>query len=663
MDSLQKRVLARLAEDFYPPTTAPELAKALKLPVPKAATALEALEHQKVLENSEGGYVFNPGSDLVAGFFQAHIKGFGFIHLGRDRHYYVGPGAAKGARDGDIVLAEVLARNPGKAPMVRVTGFLARADQLVVAQFNASSGLGSVQAGNRKIIIPPRLAANAKDGDWVLAASAGWEGRVVSVLSEADRGRMDLLAIAAKRGIVPVFTREVEREAAELADELSTEEISPRLDLRGENVVTIDDEGTQDLDDGFSLKGLANGNWQLGIHIADAAHYVTPGSALDREAFKRALSVYLVDREVPMLPAKLSRNLCSLLPGQDRLAVSCLAEVSPQGEVLAYQFAETVIRSRAKLSYRQVDLSNCGEWEQLIGDAGHLAQALNLRRRQRGAAHIDLPATKITLDDDGHPIDMGPRETGASRETIEEFMILVNQLSAEYLFNKDIPFLSRTNDGFHSARGGDLGKFLSLWGHKLDYPLSAKELQKFVQKITGTPEEVPVSRKLARCLQKSRYNPQPEGHYNLAVERYTHFSAPIRRYADLFLHRQIKYAVNNLSLKDLGRDLPRVAEQCTFRERLAQDVEGECLELKKLQYMEGPGNVQYTGLVTDITGSGPLVWLDNTVEGVAVAGLPREELAGFKPGDPINVTVHKLDYKAKQVYFAVMPEKNLKKLT
>jgi ribonuclease R len=662
MDNLQKRVLARLAEDFYRPTTASALVSALRMPVAKVEAALEALEGSGVLENTQSGYVFNPASDVVAGYFQAHIRGFGFIHPGRDMQYYVGPGAGKGARDGDIVLGDVIARNPGKAPMVRVTDLLFRADQWVVAQFSASSGLGSVQVGKRKIIVPPRLAGNAKDGDWVLVASAGWEGRVVSVLDDADQGRMDLLALAAKRGIVPFFPSEAEQEAAGLPDVLGSPDVDNRLDLRNEEVVTIDDDSAQDLDDGFSLKKLDNGNWQLGIHIADAAHYVTPGTALDREAFKRALSVYLVDREVPMLPARLSRNLCSLLPGQDRLALSCLVEISPLGDVIDYKFVETVIRSRQQLTYRQVELAQWGESDQLLRDAGHLAQILNSKRRQRGAAYIDLPATSITMDREGQPIKMESRESGPSKDMVEEFMVLANQLAADYLFKNNIPFLSRTNEGFHPGKGEDLNRFLAQWGYELDYPLEAQELQRFLGEISGTPGEIPISRKLARCLQKSRYNYQPGGHYNLAVDRYTHFSASIRRYADLFLHRQIKHAVNGLPLTDLGRNLSRVAEQCTFRERLSQDVEGECLELKKLQYMEGPGNVQYTGLVTDTTGSGPVVWLNNTVEGVAVAGIPREQLITYKPGDQITVTVHKLDYKAKQVYFAVVPEKTIGKV-
>lgn len=652
---INKRILTRLAEDFYRPVSARELAAGLKLNADKVESDLRALVESRVLEEYNGDYYFNPESDLVAGHYQAHPKGYGFVHVGGDLQYYVAPGSAKGAGDGDIVLCQVLAREPGKAPMVKILEFLVRRERLVAAKYSCTSGVGNVQDGNRKYMISPRSTGGAKDGDCVLAAVSGWDAKVIARLDNTCGGRLDLLNIAAKRGITPVFPVSAQDEAAEFPADAAGE-LDRRLDLRGEDVVTVDDKEARDLDDAFSLTADSQGNWRLGIHIADVAHYVAPGTALDREAFRRALSVYLVDQEIPMLPTRLSGELCSLQPNVDRLAVSCLVLLSPQGEVMEYKFAETVIKSRQRLSYDQVDQDQCGRWNQLMDDADRLVRTLKERRHGRGAVYISLPATSLALADDGQPVSMGPRESGGARELVEELMILINELAADYLFKRDIPFLYRGNEGFYPGRGEDLNRFLVQWGYELEYPPSPAALQEFISLLAGRPEEVPVSRKLARCLHKSRYSQKPLGHYNMAVERYTHFSSPIRRYSDLYIHRLIKGAMRGQPVQELERDLPRISDQCSFRERLAQDVEGECLEYKKLQYLEQAGDMVFSGIVVDSTGNGPLIWLDNTAEGVAVAG-NREVLAKLRPGDRVQVRVHKLDYRTKQVYFSC-PEEN-----
>lgn len=646
MDAIEKKVLTRLAEDFYRPIKAQELAAAMNLPREKVSLALSGLAGKKVLIKAEEDYCLNPEADIVAGFFQSHVRGYGFVHVGRDCQYYVGPGSAKGARDGDILLCQVLGREPGKAPAVRVLDFLIRTEKIVAAVYNGQSHLGSVQDGNRKIMIPGRQAKGAKDGDCVLAAVRGWEGRVVCLLAQEHRPFLDLLNIAAKKGILPVFPEAVEMEAAALQDDAG--EIGKRLDLRDQEVVTVDGEESQDLDDGFSLTHQPDGTWRLGVHIADVAHYVRPGSQLDREAFKRALSVYLVDREIPMLPGRLSRDLCSLMPGRDRLAVSCLADIDSSGEVIRYQFAETVVRSRQRLTYAQVDESSSS---QLLGMAAELAQLLNARRLERGAAYIDLPSTAIALDANGRPASMGPRESGGPRGLVEEFMVLANELAADFLYKNGASLLYRGNEGFYRGRGEELNAFLARWGCQLDYPPAPRDLQQLIAAIKGRPEELLISRKLARSLHKSRYSWTPLGHYNLAAERYTHFSSPIRRYSDLFVHRQLKQVLNQQPLLSLERDLPRVAEQCSFRERLAQDIEGECLDQKKLEYMAAQEGTLFQGLVVDLTNNGPLVWLENTAEGIAVAG-DRQQLNSCRPGDRITVQVHKLDYNTKTIYFA-----------
>lgn len=643
MDRIEKKVLTRLAQDFYQGIDKEELAQSLPAPPDKVALALDALTARGILAKSGEEYSLNAQASIVAGYFQSHVRGYGFVHVGGDRQYYVPPGSTL-AQDGDILLCQVQGREAGKAPAVKVLDSLTRRERVVASVFDGQASLGSILDGGKKIMIPSRQARGAKDGDSVLAVVQGWEGRVLNLLAPEDRPYLDLLNLAAKKGILPVFPEGVEEEAAALGQNQGW---GDRLDLRAEEVVTVDGEESQDLDDGFSLAKLPDGSWRLGIHIADVAEYVRPGSRLEAEAFQRGLSVYLVDREVPMLPERLSRDLCSLLPGQNRLALSCLVELSPQGQVLSYKFAETVVRSRHRLTYSQAEEGGYP----LLALAAELGQLLNARRQQRGAAYIQLPATALVLEE-GRPVSMGPQVAGKPHGLVEEFMVLANELTADYLHNNEVSLLYRGNEGFYPDRERELAQYLARWGHRLNYPPSSRELQELLAAIAGRPEELLVSRKLARSLHKSRYSWSPLGHYNLAVQRYTHFSSPIRRYSDLFVHRQVKALLGGQGLEQLERDLPRVAEQCSYRERLAQDVEGACLEQKKLEFMAAQGEAVFTGLVADCTNSGPLVWLDNTAEGLAVAG-DRQVLDNCQPGDPINLRVHKLNFKTKSVFFAV----------
>lgn len=645
MNAIEKKVLTSLAKKYFTPLTVEELAEVMHLEKKVIEPALASLEEKKVLLKEEGEYCLYPEAEVISGLFQSHVRGYGFVHVGRDRQYYVAPSAVKGARDGDVLLCQVLAREPGKAPAVKVLDFLARSAKIVAAVYDGQSHLGSIQDGNRKIMIPPRLSKGAQDGDIVLAAVPGWEGRVVARLPAEDKPFLDFLNIAAKKGIYPVFSPVAEKEAAGL--EQGQEEVSRRLDLRQEEMITVDGEHSQDLDDGFSLSCQADGSWRLGIHIADVAHFVTPGSQLDQEAFQRGLSVYLIDREVPMLPMRLSRELCSLLPGQDRLAISCIVDISPQGEVVNYQFAETAVRSRQRLTYLEAEAGGT----QLLKDAANLGQLLNARRKERGAAYIQLPVPAITLDANGTPVDMRPREYGGSRGLVEEFMVLANELAADFLWKNNVSLLYRGNEGFFPGRGEELEAYLGHWGHSLKYPPSSLELQQFLEAIEGSPEELLVCRKLARSLHKSRYSWTPLGHYNLAVPRYTHFSSPIRRYSDLFVHRQIKGALNGQPLLPLERSLPWVAEQCSYRERLAQDIEGACFDQKKIEFMASRQGVEFSGVVAEITGNGPLVWLDNTAEGIVTGD--RQQVDALRPGDRVRVRVHKLDSNAKAIFFAL----------
>ena len=458
-----------------------------------------------------------------------------------------------------------------------------------------------------------------------------------------------------------------------------------RLDLRKELTVTIDGDDSKDLDDAITLK-RRRGGYELGVHIADVSHYVREGSALDREARRRGTSVYLVDRVIPMLPTTLSNGICSLNEGEDRLALSCIMNIDKKGKVTSYKIKESVIRSNRRMTYTNVnriledhDKALTKEYSELVpmfSLMAELAELLAARRQKRGAIEFDFTETHIVLDEKGMPVGIEPYERRVSNRLIEEFMLLANETVARDALKKELPFIYRTHGEPDGEKIGDLKRLAGSFGYTIHGDknnISPKELQKFLKKLHGTPEEYLLSTVTLRSMQQAIYSTECEGHFGLASEHYCHFTSPIRRYPDLMIHRIIKENKEKKLRKKrrayYGGLLPALAGSLSKLERRADEVEREVDKLKKVQYMTAHVGEEYSGVISGVTKWGIYVALPNTIEGM----IPMAALKGdrfvfdeesysivgtytgsiFTLGQNIDIIVERADIEKRQIDFAL----------
>ena len=405
----------------------------------------------------------------------------------------------------------------------------------------------------------------------------------------------DILSIVKDYDLPTEFPEKVLNQAVRVGKDVSEADCAGRLDLRDWQMVTIDGEDAKDLDDAVSLT-MKDENYQLGVHIADVTNYVQEKSALDREALKRGTSVYLADRVIPMLPHVLSNGICSLNAGEDRLALSCIMTVSPKGEVIDHQIAETVIRVDKRMSYTGVSKVLAEEPEALEEDKDfvpmiqkmqELSTILRERRGKRGSIDFDFPETKIELDEKGKPINIKPYERNSATKIIEDFMLLANETVAEEYFWREVPFLYRTHEVPDEEKIKKLSTFINNFGYHIHVhdEVKPKEIQKLLSQVEGTPEEALISRLTLRSMCRAKYTTDNTGHFGLAAKYYTHFTSPIRRYPDLQIHRIIKEnlrgRLNENRIEHYDKILPEVAKQCSDRERLAEETEREVVKMKK----------------------------------------------------------------------------------
>ena len=398
-------------------------------------------------------------------------------------------------------------------------------------------------------------------------------------------------------------------------------------------MVTIDGEDAKDLDDAISFEQLANGNYRLGVHIADVTHYVKDGSAIDKEAYHRGTSIYLVDRVIPMLPHKLSNGICSLNVGSDRLALSCIMDVNPNGTVVNHRITETLINIDERMSYTDVNkiltfkdpvlMERYKDYVEMFEGMEELAMRLRRKRNKRGSIDFEFEESKVIVDETGKPIDIVAYDRNIATRIIEEFMLLSNETIAEDYFWQDKPFIYRSHQEPDPEKIEKLATFIHNFGYKIKgarTKVHPKNLQKILVDIEDTPEENVISRLVLRSMKQARYTKECEGHFGLAATYYTHFTSPIRRYPDLQIHRNIKYNLHNKlkgSLEGkLEKLMPEVAKQSSIRERVAEEAERETIKLKKAEYMTQFIGRVYKAIITGITSWGVYVELSNTVEGL-----------------------------------------------
>ena len=711
----------------YVPMKAKELAMLLGIPKSQRDELTQVLDYlvsEGRIGISKKGKYGKPEVFSVNGIFCGHPKGFGFVTVeGMEQDVFIPEDRTGAALHGDRVqiVVESQDRGSGRRAEGSVLKVLEHANKEVVGYYQKSKGFGFVIPDNQKIskdiFIPQGCDMGAVTGHKVVArikefgdANHKPEGVVTEILGHVNDPGTDILSIVRAYGLPEEFPPEVMDEVEGCPDEVAvpgmtrdeetwdgpygigdltspadwTGDLAGRLDLRRLRTVTIDGEDAKDLDDAVTLCRDGQGGYILGVHIADVSHYVKEGHPLDKEALKRGTSVYLVDRVIPMLPHKLSNGICSLNAGTDRLALSCIMELDAQGNVLGHKIAETVIHVDRRMTYTAVnaivtdgDEAVMAEYEGFVPMfmlMKEVSDILREKRKKRGAIDFDFPESKIILDAQGKPLEIKPYERNAATKIIEDFMLAANETVAEDYFWQSLPFLYRTHDNPDPEKMKQLGTFIHNFGYFIRLQqgeIHPKELQKLLDKIEGTPEEVLLSRLTLRSMKQAKYTTLCSGHFGLAARYYTHFTSPIRRYPDLQIHRIIKESLKGgLGDKRAGHYeaiLPGVAMQTSALERRAEEAERETDKLKKCEYMSRFIGQEFDGVISGVTNWGLYVELPNTVEGLVRISELRDdyyifdeqhyELVGemtrktFKLGQPIRVQVASTDRLLRTVDF------------
>ncbi len=593
------------------------------------------------------------------------------------------------------MVVRIVGKRRGPAQEGRIIKVLERAKTNLVGTYHKRRFIGYVEPDDRKIskdiYIAQENSAGAMDGQKVVVSLADWqdvelgpEGKIVEVLGYPDDPGMDILALIKDFGLPLSFPDEVEEELTRLPSRVQRVELQKRLDLRKKNCFTIDPKDAKDHDDAVSLEKKPNGNYLLGIHIADVSHYVKEGSALDREALRRGTSVYLVDRVIPMLPEKLCNDICSLKPNRIRLTFSVILELTPQGEKVGYQIKESVIKSKAKLNYDEVQkffdtgqtTENIEGLENDLLEMKKLAFKLLEKRLAMGSLDFDLPEAHVVLGKNGRVQDILQVIRLESHRLIEEFMLMANRTVAEHVSHLSVPFLYRVHEEPDQDKMEAFSDFVASLGYSLRVTgrIRPKRIQRFLKSLEGKPEESLINEVLLRSLKKARYSPENIGHFGLAFSHYTHFTSPIRRYPDLVVHRILKELQDGkYSFKrqrQLSRRLPRIGEITSERERLSEEAERESIKIKQIEFMQDKLGEQYQGVISGLVPFGFFVRLDSILaEGlVRISSLDddyylfderkqrwvgRHTKKVYKLGERVKVQVVRVNKEQKEIDFVL----------
>lgn len=638
-------------------------------------------------------YAVPEKANLVAGRLAITQKGDGFVAPDTGGQDVFVPGLSlESAMDGDQVVVRVEGRPRGRSPVGRVIKVLDRAHETVVGTFRRSGSFGVVHPRNRRIsreiLVAQGDQAKASEGDVVVArittfgsGKMGPTGRIETVLGKSSDPGVDILSVIHDYGLPLAFPESVVSAARDAVSQRRKDPGELRTDRRDLHVFTIDPADAKDHDDGLSIRPLEDESWEVGIHIADVSHFVRPDDEVDLEAFKRSTSVYLVDRVIPMLPHELSTDACSLLPDTDRFAVSVFVTVDPVGRVREARFERTEIRSRHKLSYEEAQavLDNKKSIDRQTDEAlralAALAEILRERRKDRGSLDFDLPEGRVLLGEKGEPVSIRVVERLESHRLVEAFMLLANEIAAREAAQKRLPILYRVHEPPPTDKMRDLRTLLGRLSHRVSKGnISQKDLQAILKQVEGRPEEKLVSTVILRSMSRARYDVRNLGHYGLASDGYTHFTSPIRRYPDLWLHRVLVHTlVEGHAVPEHweGPGLKDRAERCSVRERVAEAAERESVDLKKVEYMERHLGDDFFGTVSGVTSFGIFVLLDDVfVEGLVHVNSMNDDyyifrqdqylLVGershrsFRLGDRLRIRVARVDKEERFIDFVIV---------
>ena len=656
-------------------------------------------DNLKVYRTKKDKYILFNNSNLRIGKMMANKKGYGFVDIEGPEDVFVAPTNMNSAIHGDTVIVEIISKK-GLQLEGRIVKIVERKVKQVVGEVYIKNHAFYVKLDDDKVKLDIKLdkdkTKGVVEGHKVLVKLTSklegnlYRGEVIKILGHKNDPGVDILSIVAKYNIPDTFSEKVIKELDYIPEEVKPNEMQGRTDLRDEVIFTIDGDDTKDIDDAISIEKLSNGNYKLGVHIADVSYYVKEGSALDDEAYLRGTSVYLADRVIPMIPHKLSNGICSLNPGVDRLALSCVMEINEQGETVDYSIFESVIRSRIQMTYKKVNLileeniipEDYEPYASKLLLMKELAGILRKMKEKRGYIDFEIDEPKIIVDETGKAIDVVKRERGTGEKLIEDFMIAANETVATHIYYMELPFLYRVHGVPSEEKIANFLKFVSVLGYNVK--LSSKEiypttLQDLLSQLKDKKEYQILSSMLLRCMQKAVYDKTNIGHFGLGSKCYTHFTSPIRRYPDTTVHRLLrKYLFKNQIDKDtinyIDDKLVYIGEHTSDTERIAADCEREVDDMKMAEYMMDHIGEEYEGMITTVTNFGMFVELPNLVEGLVriddltddtyifdeetftLRGVNNKR--GYRLGDKVKVVVKAANKEAKTIDFLIAEEQH-----
>ncbi len=699
----KEKIFEFIKDKEYIPMKLKEIAQILQVPkkeIKELKKILDELENEyKIRKNRKNKYILMD-EKYVEGVYQANLKKFGFVKISDGiNEIYISQKNRNSALNGDTVLVKILDTKKGEKEEGRIVRIIKRDVKRVVGTFKNSRNFGFVIPDDKKIgtdiFISKKNFGGARENQKVVVNITKYpengknaEGKIVEVIGNINEAGVDMMCLIKEYNLPYEFPSFVMEEADEIKEEIEKKDIPNRIDLRDKVIFTIDGEDAKDLDDAVMVEKLENGNYKLGVYIADVSYYVKENSNLDKEALLRGTSIYMLDRVIPMLPKKLSNGICSLNEGKDRFVLAVEMEIDKNGKVVGSEIFKAVINVCRRMTYTNVSkildksddkiLKEYNKYVNNFETMQELAKILEDRRQKSGSLDLDIPESKIILDDNGKAIDVKKYELNFANTIIEQFMITANETVAEKFFWLEAPFVYRVHEVPDMEKITELNKFLYNFGYKIKGNkdnIHPKEFANILEQLKGKQEEAVVSTLILRTLKVARYENENKGHFGIASKYYCHFTSPIRRYPDLFIHRVIsKYLENSYNMtedfKDNYRKLSKdVAEQSSKRETIAKKVERDSIDIKKAEFMQDKiGNV-YEGIISNVTNFGIFVELENTVEGlIRFENLDENEyfiyddehkyLIGektrkiYRMGDKLTIQVIEANKVTKQISFA-----------
>ncbi len=651
MEEQELKVLNFIKDKDYSPMKAKEIAMLMRVPKSEYNELLRILGDLeiklKIKKNRKNQYRVVE-EVYYDGIYRKNQKGFGFVKLEeQEDEIYISKENSKNALNGDKVLIQIIEeRNKLKKAEGKIVKILKHEKDTVVGRFEFSKNFGFVVPDDKNfgtdIFISKKNFGKARNNHKVLVKITKYpqkgkkaEGKIIEVLGNVNEAGVDMLSLIKEYKLPSTFPEPVVNEAIKCGNKIKKEDLKDRRDLRKEIIFTIDGDDAKDLDDAVKVSKMKNGNYKLDVHIADVSNYVRENTLLDQEALLRGTSIYMLGRVIPMLPRELSNGICSLNAGEDRLTLSCSMEIDNKGNVISSDIYKGVINITERMTYKNVQKILDGSdkevnerYKKYLSDfklMEELAKILKNKRMEKGYLNLDIPESKIELDIDGRVTNITKYETSFANEIIEQFMLVANETIAEKFYWLNAPFIYRVHENPDFEKVKELNKFLFNFGLKIKanadniYP---QEFAKILKEVKGKEEEKVISNLILRTLKVAKYESKNLGHFGIASKYYCHFTSPIRRYPDLFIHRIISkyleenYDVNDKFIDKYTKEAEERAKQSSERENIATKVERESEDIKKAEYMENKIGQEYQGIISSVTSFGIFVELENTIEGL-----------------------------------------------